>query len=253
MPLSSLRLLIGALLTATAASALTVPVAASGATTPTAPVAPAAQSCHALSVEESVAMSDPDPAVPCETRHSSRTFRVVTLPDGVDPRDADAMSEVASDRCSPVYRRLVSRSMGKRLLSAFSYVWFAPTRREVDLGARWIRCDLILLGGRGLAPLPKARIPALSSTTANPDHVARCYTGPRGGYSVTVCSRPHQYRARSVYTMRTGDYPTEAQVQRAGARWCGSSDGVRRASFRPTPEQWRGGFRYFVCTVVTTR
>lgn len=187
----------------------------------------------------------------CERSHTSRTFAVPSVPRGVPMGDTDALQRVVDRACRPAYHRAVSTDIRERLLSAYSYVWFAPTDQQVRQGARWVRCDLVVFGGTStLVPLPPAQVPALG-TAPYPDREARCYVGRR--FLVTACSRPHQLRARSVYQLRAGRYPSEAELQRTAERRCAPVAGRRWTAFPPSREDWRGGFRYVVCTSRTSR
>ncbi|WP_170285941.1 septum formation family protein [Nocardioides rubriscoriae] len=257
MKTSPLRALGGAVLVAALAGALLNPPAASyaaGATVQARATAdkPAVGSCHALTLAEAAKATDPDPVVDCATSHTSRTFAVPSVPDGVDMGDNDALSKVVTRKCVPAYATAVSTNIKKRLLSAYFYVWFAPTQQQIDAGARWVRCDLALSGGKSLVPLPEAKTPALG-TTPFPDVEARCYTGRAGGFRPLSCSRAHRFRARSVYSMTGRAYPSQAKRQRVAERRCRPVAGQRWTVFGPSQEQWKAGFKYFVCTTATRR
>lgn len=214
---------------------------------------PAVGSCHALSTREAPQPSDPDAPVSCERPHTGRTFAVPSVPRRISMKDVAALQRFVDRTCEPAYFRAVSRSREQRLLSAYSYVWFTPTPREVRRGARWVRCDVVIYGGAGsLVPLPPAQAPALR-TAPHPDREARCYTGRRAGFRVTACSRPHQYRARAAYQLPRGAYPSDAQFLRTGQRRCAPVAGRQWSTFNPTRSEWQGGFRWVVCTTRTTR
>ncbi|GAA5143003.1 hypothetical protein GCM10023340_07470 [Nocardioides marinquilinus] len=207
--------------------------------------------CHRLSYFESLKPTDTDRPVPCTGPHTSRTFLVATVPARVDLSDLDAVRREVGDRCIPVWREVVSPSIKRRLMSTYSLVWFVPTRGEIRRGARWLRCDLVLYGGGSLAPLPPARTPQLGAAP-HADAEARCYESKRWDYEVTVCSRRHAYRAKGVYTMSGRAYPDAARLQRVAARRCPRIAGTQQWTvFNPSPDDWRDGFKYFVCTAIT--
>lgn len=234
----------GTLLTALA-TATTAPAAA-------APAAPTVGQCHAMTWQEAAKSSDPDPAVDCSRSHTSRTYAVLSVPSTTRMTDLDALGRLVARRCDPVWERAVHPSIEQRLLSSYTRFWFAPTTAQIRDGARWVRCDLALAGGPTLAPLPAAQQPALG-TAPHPRNEARCYLGKRSGYQVTVCSRSHQYRALSVFQGTGKRYPSDAARFRMAQRGCKPVAGRSWTTFNPTREQWRAGFRYFVCARKTTR
>ena len=222
---------------------------------PAEPTPPEVGACHALTWSELGAAADPDEPVACDGRHTSRTFLVPVAPARVDLTSPDAVGRWASGVCGPAWRRAISPDYSRRLMSAYDgYAIFVPTAAQQRDGARWVRCDIVLFGGRkALAPLPRrVRTPALRSATP-PDAEARCYTAGRSLY-VTTCARPHGYRAKAVFAMKGRAYPAERAFQRAAGRRCARASDVRRWVFlRPSAQEWRAGFRYVTCLDVTRR
>jgi hypothetical protein len=227
--------------------------AAPGLFGPDEPTPPEVGSCHAMTLREFGDVVDPDEPVACDGRHTSRTFVVAEPPADLDLGDPDAVALWAVDRCGPVYRRAINPDMRKRLMTSYVYGFFVPTAAEQRDGGRWVRCDLALHGGRtALAPLPRTvRVPAVRGATP-PDAEARCYVGKK--LYLTVCARPHHYRAKAVFEMSGRAYPTDRTFQRAVGRRCArASDARRWAYLRPSEQEWRSGFRYVTCIDVTRR
>jgi hypothetical protein len=254
---SPLRALAGALLTAGVVGALlTAPTAsasaASAAAAGLAPAAPAVGSCHALTPREGAARSDSDAPVPCRRQHTSRTIAVPRAPERVDMTDDAAVAEFGGAACSKAFKRSVTRSTRSLLLSSYALYYFAPTRAQVEQGARWIRCDVVLYGGGTFAPLPPARRPQLGRPPFG-NREARCYTQRPGGYLITVCSRPHALRAKTAYPMSGRAYPSDRQFRAVAERRCEPVAGPGWSIFPPSREQWRAGNRWVVCTAKTRR
>lgn len=219
------------------------------------PARPEVGSCHALTWDEGLKRSDPDDPVSCNGTFTSRTYLVPNVPLGVDMRDPDQLQRVVDRKCDPAYEEAVSTSIRRRLMASYSAYWFAPTSAEIDAGARWVRCDLALAGGlRKLAPLPvEVRVPALGQPL-HPDQEARCWGGKRQQYAVTVCARPHAYRAVGPFQMSGRSYPSDRQFARAASRRC--SDFTRTGRwgyYTPSREAWRAGFKWVQCADVTPR
>lgn len=237
--------LLTAVLTALLAGLLAVVPAPAGAAAQT-PPAPRVGSCHDLTAAESRASTDPDPATSCSRRHTGRTFLTPTLPEGTRMGDTAAVRRFVRSACGAEFERVTTRSDLQRPLSAYTYTYFRPTDQQLDDGARWLRCDLLLLAGEGLAPLPPRGVPALG-TAPFPDSEARCQAGAPGDYRITVCTGPHAYRAKGSFSVR-GDYPDYRERIALGKKHCSRIAGYRWLLSSPTKAQYDAGQRVFVCS-----
>lgn len=254
------RTLLAAGAVVAAAASLVAPVTTAHADAPStvavpaakaAPAKPAVGSCHDMSVKEAYAVADPDPAVSCARRHTSRTIAVPTVPAGIKMTNGRALARIVDQKCSPAYERAIHPSRKQRLLSAYAQFWFAPTKAQIRQGARWIRCDVVLQKGRSLAPLPPAQVPALGNAP-HPDREARCYLGRKGGYLVTTCDSGHAYRTVTAYEMQGRRYPSQRKSFNTAKRRCGAAAGKNWTTFNPSREQWRAGYKWYICTRKTT-
>ncbi|GAA5143005.1 hypothetical protein GCM10023340_07480 [Nocardioides marinquilinus] len=242
---------------------LTAPVAATPApatgasTTPTAEASAAGRpkvgSCHALTYEEGGRYSDPDAPVPCRRSHTSRTVKVFDVSRSVVADQSKAF-DAGIRGCAPAIRRALGGSRKAQEMSAYNLMFFAPTAAQRRAGARWIRCDLTLLGGSRLLPLPTDRTPALGALP-HPDRVARCGDARRAGFYATACSAKHDYRAKNTLRIPSKTYPGRKGMLRIAGRRCPAIVGSRTwyASW-PSAEGWRlAGERLMVCYRKTTR
>ncbi|CAN5605021.1 hypothetical protein BH11ACT8_BH11ACT8_32910 [soil metagenome] len=209
--------------------------------------------CHDLTAEESPDLADPDPAVSCTQRHTSRTLVVLDVPRSTKMGNKEAISRLVSKRCTPVWRSTLGGSVKTRYLASYSQSYFLPTKAQQRKGARWLRCDLVLWAGDRLAPLPTDDVPALGKPP-HPDAVAKCHLGKRDYYAVTVCARAHASRSKGIFTMRGKAYPSQQARYRAAQKKCPRFTGrIPWRVFYPSESQWQVGFKLFLCDAQTKR
>lgn len=185
-----------------------------------APARPRVGQCRTMNSRQYAATTDPRPPISCRRTHQARTFLVPTVPRRISMRDRPAVLRFANRRCIAGREPVLGGTDRSRRLSAYDGGLWLPTPRQVSRGARWIRCDLVLIAGPRLAPLPPARRPQLGRTP-HAESVARCALGRRTGYAVTTCSRPHAFRALGTYRMSGRSYPSDAARSREARRECG--------------------------------
>ena len=95
-----------------------------------------------------------------------------SVPSGVRMSDVEALSRVVLKKCGPAYERATSTNVRQRLLSAYTYVWFTPTRAQVDA----VRADLRAFRER--EALDGLVLVNLASTERWPDPSATCLQTP---------------------------------------------------------------------------
>src|SRR5204863_3635212 len=84
----------------------------------------------------------------CFRNHSTKTFSVETDPPSLHdalPISA-AMSKVGFQTCQPKFVTTLGSTAENQHLTAYDFIFFAPTSAQRAAGARWVRCDLVLLG-----------------------------------------------------------------------------------------------------------
>ena len=164
-----------------AAGLLTTLPAAQAAGTPAAAAKPVVGECRKLNAAEAAGASDSSTPIPCAETHNDRVIAVRRLPKGVTWGDLDTDHQVVMTGvklCTPTYRSALGQTGRVRDRTAYSFLFFAPTAQQQAKGARWLRCDLVLVHGKKLAALPTDDEPALTGPTP-PDAVARCLGGQR--------------------------------------------------------------------------
>jgi hypothetical protein len=241
------RLLAGA---ATAAlvtgTLLTAP--ATAASQPSQPAAranyhvPKPGSCHLYSRKQAFGSSAPGTSVPCTEKHTTVTVAVRRLTGAVDWNNKLALQDKIGPKCERAKAEALGGNDKLRSMTAYEFVWFRPSRTEIKRGAKWLRCDLVLAGGKRLMPLRTDL-----KLTALTDAVARCY-----GDGLTVCARPHGLRAVGAFRL-SGAHPDDQRARAAARRGCPRFVNGKFAYTWPALYAWKAGSRAMVCYDVTRR
>lgn len=212
---------------------------------------PAVGSCHATTLDEGMAKSDPDAPVPCTDKHTMLTFKVIDLGSSPDWSDMDALGRIVSNRCWPAWIDALGGNPKVIDRSVYTYFWFIPTKAQREAGATWANCDAALWGGRDLAPLPGKGDITLGGLPL-PAKVAKCRTGKPHDYVFTVCSRPHAFKATLSVKYPHKTYPGRRVAARWAQRACEKR--VSGAYFYEAVHSkvvWKSGFRHAVCLTET--
>lgn len=212
---------------------------------------PAVGECRDMGWADLSQDADPEPTVDCSARHTARTVGVVSVPADLDYSDSARVLDIAVSKCAPAAAEALGRDALVRVRTAYNYGFFMPTRAEWSHGARWMRCDLILLAGTKLAPLPTDDEPALPKGGL-PDAVARCLVGK--DHVTTTCSRAHQWRAAGAFVLRQKRFPDDDASYRRILHRC--DDLVRTRAYRWTYGSetiWKHGHHEVVCYAKTRR
>lgn len=226
------------------------------------PERPKAGQCHQLSQDDVLGSADTEPAVNCSEKHTSETVHVGTFEPAKKGEAGALTSDDANRRASQLCHGKAASYLGTDVaglrLTRVGVFWFVPTPEEVDAGADWLRCDVVVLkGGEGLLQLPRTMKGALGEQ-AGLDRYGLCGTAQPGSkqFDRVVCSGNHSWRAISTIPIQGGErYPGTDAARSAGEQPC--EDQARAAQDNaleydygwewPTKEQWEAGQRYGYC------
>jgi hypothetical protein len=214
--------------------------------------APAVGTCSTLTPKGSGSAVDHSPDVSCAKSHTAEVAGVVKLPTSMSWASASPadLFHVVAQKCATKVDTALGRNTAVRDSSAYSYVWFMPTKGQRDKGARWLSCSVILHRAAALAPLPTSTSPFLPKG-ALPGGVARCLT--RSALT-TTCKSTHAWRATGTFEV-TGRYPGARALNKKANRACVSR--VHSPAFRWTYKDkttWNvHGDHVVVCYSKTTR
>lgn len=231
---------------------LLAPLAAVVATTVPAHAGPAFQQpavgeCRSLTRDQLNRASNNEAPIDCSQPHTSRVIATGRLPKGVTwGASVQRLARIATGICDPAWKTALGGTYRSRAMTAYSWGWFIPNKAQRERGARWIRCDLVLLGGgASLVRLPTDDEPALGSQP-HPDGIAACLT--RRTFLSTICARRHAWRATGTFVIAQKAYPTERQFRRAAARRCPSRVNSDSFAWRfRDANRWRLGDHVVIC------
>lgn len=203
--------------------------------------------CRHYGMAAASAATNSSPVVPCGDLHTAKVIATPLLPDGMTwASDAEAIRLVVAKACLPAFREILGRSEALRQKSAYDIVWFAPTQIQKDAGARWLRCDLVLLGGSTLMPIRRNAAPILQAAPL-PKAVTSCLVGDQA--KQTVCTKTHRYRATGTWLVERTYYPGQAGLFDIAKRRCPSLVSTPRYwyAYWMTRNAWKAGDRTITC------
>jgi hypothetical protein len=213
--------------------------------------APTVGTCTTMTPQQGNAISDHSAQVACSKAHTAEVAGVVKLPAGVrwSTASSDKLFSIVADRCGPKVDALLGRDARTRDSSAYSYVWFEPTKNQRAKGARWLSCSVVLRKGAKLASLPTSTSPFLPDG-ALPDKVARCLNTKAFR---TTCAAVHSWRASGTFVV-PGKWPGAKALKKKASRKCQSR--VHSAAYRWTymdKATWNLGHDHVVVCYTKTK
>lgn len=233
-----------------------------------APPPPKAGECRNLGYAEISLFSDVTRTIPCTKKHTAYTFAVKKLPRDIAftgvAIENDAVQNFAGESCRAAFARFIGGDAARRALSRLTVTYFVPNQRHFDLGARWVRCDVIALQSTNvLGDLPRQ----LRGIHDDEDALTRfgvCSKAEPGsaGFKLVMCSQDHAYRALAALRLggSNAPYPGEQVTRVDGRQRCedlvddalGPSGGYTFGWTYPSPSDWQAGQRFGYCWHKTT-
>ena len=207
--------------------------------------------------------SDDTKPTRCSRPHTAYTFAVEQLPkdvafDGVDIGN-DSVQEEASLLCRKEFPAYLGGDASTRALSRLSVTYFLPSQQQFDLGARWVRCDVIAVqSSKVLADLPDPVKGFNDSDNALADY-GLCSQGEPGTSDSTLvmCNQEHTYRALAALRLGSDKdtYPGDSVVRDEGQQRCddyisqtlGLGGGYSYTWTYPSSDDWANGQRFGYC------
>lgn len=119
-------------------------------TTATSPEAPAVGACRTYDAREGLAETNESAVVPCAGPHSAQTFAVAdTLPDpGETGWTEEQVQDAARVPCSTeAAARALGLSNAEFVTKRIGVFFFVANAEQARAGARWVRCDAVVLNG----------------------------------------------------------------------------------------------------------
>jgi hypothetical protein len=228
--------------------------------------APDVGACRLLTPDDAEQPANASRVVDCDDRHTAETFAVDALPEELTDvaYDSARLSAFAYKTCSSQLQEFLGGDESTVMRTIVSWVWFRPSEKAWDKGARWYRCDVVGGGAqsRSYVALPATARGLLAQQPANDDWMA-CVNGSSVQAAAKIpCSDKHNWRA--VTTIKVGDpgdpYPGDKAVEATTKDYCSSSVGAW-LGYPPDYDfgytwfheaEWNAGNRRSVCWAATT-
>ncbi len=244
---------------ATAPSSSSTPDATTETTNPPDPgPRPRVGECHALSFRQAVTVAGRTAPVPCRRRHTAETYFVgrldLTTKAGHTRRpDSRAAQDQARDTCTARLPRHLGRTPGQLRLSMAEAVWFTPSPAHAAAGARWFRCDVVVVA----APRTLLALPRRTQGWSEAPGTAMCATAAPGtrAFRRVTCQSTHSWVAISTVDIPGARLPREAAIadrmeapcRDAARARAGATLDLTWSQESPTAEQWAAGRHYGIC------
>lgn len=207
--------------------------------------APTVGECRSYTAEDRMGWTEDSGPSDCASRHTAVVVKVEIAPSKYElaGRPSAQLLDFARETCQPAWQQAVGVTHAQGHLVAYTWTWFAPTKAQLALGARWIRCDVNIYDGQALGALP-ASTPFVDG---NIDRVDRkCLTAK--GF-VTSCANSHKWISRGIITVPAGAYSTARQdtVARRKCQGTLKRSDARYLWIRISEVAWKAGERHMVC------
>lgn len=226
--------------------------------------APKDDTCHRIDYDQAVEMTVDDASVGCGRPHTSRTIAVTPL----DATVAGHFLAVDSARvrrqpvatCRSAFADHVGGTEEQRRLTMLTVAVFSPSLDDSDLGASWVRCDLVaVVAPEKLGTLP-GPLRGVLDTKDGRDRFGMCGTAKPGADDFTrvACSQSHSWRAVASVDVPPGpkgSWPGRKAAQAAGQKPCaeaarGNADDALSYDWGyewPDRKQWKAGRTHGFC------
>ena len=229
--------------------------------------APNVGDCHKLpagQITNGVVETTKSP-VKCGKPHNTQTFYVTKTKGPVrkalESGDTTTVRNKMSDTCRKKLQSWVGGGKARMARTGYDVIIGTPPADDVQLGATWARCDVVLFGvGSGPARLPKSTRNSLKKQTSDADYCVRGKFDP-SGTNVVLCSKPHNFRSVGVVKFGgpSAKYPGKKKVQRTMRQRCFVQTRKFLGQNRytgwtyPTKRTWSNGDRFGECYAKTKK
>ncbi len=216
--------------------------------------------CHDLSFRQAVAVVGRTEPVACRRKHTAQTYFVGRLrletPAGRTRRvDSDAAQRQARDTCTSRLPRHLGVVPIELRLKMAQAVWFTPSPKHADAGARWFRCDVVAVA----APRQLLQLPPQTKGWGETPAIAMCATAAPGtkAFRRVGCGAKHGWLAVATVDLTGKKLPPPAAITDRMESTCREAARSRAADpldfswsqESPTKEQWKSGQHYGICWV----
>ena len=149
-----------------------------------------------------------------------------------------------------MYKRQLGAGYPKIRRTAYAWTFYRPTGAQIEHGARWLRCDVNLFGGKRLQALPRGtsvRIGSISRT----EQACRLWVADTT--VLTGCASTHHYRVVKLVRIPGSKLPSRARLMKLAAKKCEPATGPNWWASWPSHTGWADGDRVLTCSRPTRR
>ena len=228
-----------------------------------APLAPAMQdACYDYRASGTKAQAANAAAVPCEGPHTAQTFYVGALPEGFGvPDKANAKARLRATRaCTTEAMNTYLGLTNTAIPSRFQIVTVFPTPTQWNAGERWVRCDVVLRGGRTYTKFSGTAQQLVATTPREQFNFCTPSVPGSRTKSAFPCTKPKRnwiMVAERDLGKVGSNFPGSRSVERKAKRICqkiGNTYTVRKSFYPwwaiwPTRVGWQDGDRTAQCFV----
>lgn len=205
--------------------------------------------------------------VACTKTHTAETFFVGEFTGAADTDKIDdrALATQAYQLCQPEFMEFLGADESLVMRSTLTWVWFRPSEKAWDDGARWLRCDAVGGGeqSKEFVSLPVTTKGVLLGRPS--DEWLVCADGASVDDAVKVpCTQQHNWRAISTVVLgqAADPYPGDHAVELKTRDYC--SDQVGAYLNYPATDydfgftwfredEWKAGNRRSICWAKTAK
>lgn len=197
--------------------------------------------CFRMTAEQARASVAAPARVNCRQPHTTLVAYVGYVAEAITPLTPVATRRTLAKKvCEPAYRALVGGTVIDRAQSLLTWTLFTPGQRQLERGARWVRCDVLARSGDTLVPLPSTE-PLLRGGV--PPALRVCQN--QDGVDVS-CAGPHAFRVAGVFQAPGTTYPGITTLE--ARKRCQEKTKTFAGFFQPpSREGWDAGDRFVRC------
>lgn len=220
---------------------------------------PVVGECHDYAMKTTSALADGSATVPCTQKHTARAIAVLDLPDDLSWEDeaadedafyADLYASGALVPCATALRKALGANYAKIRRTAYNWTFYRPTNAQVNHGARWLRCDVNLFGGKKLQALSRGSSVKIG-TISKAEQACRLVVGR--STTLTGCTSKHDYRVVKIVRVPGTKLPSYNKLMKLAAKKCEPATGPYWWASWPTETTWADGDRILSCSRPTRR
>jgi hypothetical protein len=213
--------------------------------------APGAGTCTTLTLDQAAAAVDRSTVVDCSQSHTAKVAGLGRLPAGIGygKKDAGRLYRVVAAKCHDRVAKVLGRDNATRDSSAYSYMFFVPSKAERSHGARWISCSVVLRDGHQLADLPTDQVPMLPSGSLGKG-IKRCLLARTDAAYTTRCSSTHGWRTTGSFSVAGKTFPGTTVLDQKAVQHCANkvvSGRKYRWTYKLKPDWEAGKDHVVVC------